>query len=359
MRTIRKVVAEVSPTPTESFDVTTVEQSMDFHGVDMTKLQIKKAFVNTYGSPTNPNKQVKLELEPRNTTIDVKAIIEDFKNEVRKYKPVSHVGYSRAESSDPHMLVIALPDAHHGLLSWGQETGQDFDLKISEDRFKESVKKLLLSAHGHSLGKILMLLNGDILNSEGLSKATTAGTPQTDDHRWQKAFSTCWKMIRDSVEVCKTVADVELVFTGGNHDWQSSYYLGEVLSAWYENDRHVTVDNTPKHYKYKQYGNSMIGATHGDGAKAVNLPLLMATDNPEMWAQTKHRYYLIGHFHAASSKGFQQETENPGCTVIVCPAISSASDWTVRMGYRSVPEAQAFLFHHSKGRVATYHYRAT
>ena len=143
----------------------------------------------------------------------------------------------------------------------------------------------------------------------------------------------------------------------GHHDHVVAYYLGEVLKAWYENDPHVTVDNDPKHYKYKQFGNTLVGITHGDGAKPAQLPLLMATDEPVKWANTKHRYFLIGHYHASSSRGFQTESEAVGCTVIVCPALSCASDWTVRSGYRSVPEAQAYLYHDTKGRIATFHYR--
>ena len=37
--------------------------------------------------------------------------------------------------------------------------------------------------------------------------------------------------------------------------------------------------------KYYKYGTNLIGLEHGDGAKMVNLPLLMAQENPLCWSK--------------------------------------------------------------------------
>jgi hypothetical protein len=203
----------------------------------------------------------------------------------------------------------------------------------------------------------MLLINGDFFNSDGSSSTTTKGTPQSDDTRWQKAFTTGWKLIRDGVDYCKQFADVEVVINSGNHDTVSAFMMGEVLSAWYAEDLHVRVDNSPRHYKYKQYHSNMIGITHGNGARLEQLPLLMATDAPELWAATKHREFHVGHLHGSSTRGFQTESTRPGCKVVVCPALCPPSDWTVMAGYRSVPEAQSFLWHKTNGRVASFYHR--
>jgi hypothetical protein len=356
LRLFRKVTNNV---PKESTDVKTIQDALIFGNTDaFPGMRIQSATVNSWGSIDNPNKQVKVKLTPDSNFIDTQAIIEDFRKELNEYKYDHKPVVRTALETDPHALLIALSDLHHGLLSWINESGADYDIKISEQRIAQTIKTLVGFSKEYPLDKIYIVVNGDFFNSEGLTNATTGGTKQSDDSRWQKVFSTGWKILRHAVDFCKQYADVELIVNSGNHDHQTAYYLGEVLSAWYDNDRHVTVDNSPMHYKYKQYGKTLIGLSHGDGSKQDQLPLIMATDVPAMWATTEHRYYLIGHYHAASSKGFQTESEKPGCTVIVCPAISSASDWSFKKGYRSIPEAQAFLFHKINGRVATFHYRA-
>lgn len=361
IRLYRKQIAQVPQSPK---DVTTVQDALMFGNTDaFPGLNIQSVKVNTWGKEGNENKQVTVKLLPSESKLDTKAILEDFKKEIETYKvPPSklYIPPTKIGTVDNHQLIIALPDTHFALLSWEKETGNNYDLTIARERTMSAVERLI-NGTGAFLGKILLCLNGDILNSDGISGATTGGTPQSNDSRWQKAFSETWKSLRDVIELCKTKADVEVVITSGNHDQQSAYYLGEVLSAWYKEDRHVVIDNTPMHYKYKQYGTFMAGITHGDGAKADKLPLIMAVDSPKMWSETTHRVFLTGHFHISSSKQHlfttDVEMEHPGCTVIGCPALSSASHWTVYKGYRSMPEAQAYLIHPVKGRVATYHYR--
>ena len=58
----------------------------------------------------------------------------------------------------------------------------------------------------------------------------------------------------------------------------------------------MTFDVSISHRKYFKYGSSLIGTTHGDGAKTNDLPLLMAQESNE-WANTKHRYFYTHHVH--------------------------------------------------------------
>ena len=47
------------------------------------------------------------------------------------------------------------------------------------------------------------------------------------------------------------------------------------FKAWFRKAKDVTFDVTVAHRKYYQYGTSLIGIEHGDGAKMDNLPLLI------------------------------------------------------------------------------------
>jgi hypothetical protein len=56
-----------------------------------------------------------------------------------------------------------------------------------------------------------------------------------------------------------------------------------------------TFDCGIAHRKAFQYHTNLIGTTHGDGAKQMDLPLLMAVEFSKEWASTKHRYIYTHH----------------------------------------------------------------
>lgn len=339
--------------PLDSDEVATIAGSIGYHDIDMTKFNITKAYVNTYGSETNKNKQVKLELKPIDKSgLSTADIITEFRDEISKYKP-KVLKLKREKLTDPYMMEIALPDLHASLLAWKQETADhDYDLNIFQDVLKSSVDKHLRYIYDKSIDKIILSLNGDIFNSDTINSTTTKGTHQDDDGRFQKSFSVVWKSLRDVAIYCSNYADVEIIMTSGNHDTQKVYYLGEVLKAWFDGDPHITVDNRPMLYKYIQYGNSLLGITHGHNVKMDRMPGIMATDAYQLWGATKYREVHMGHLHSETSR------EYPGCTVRICKAMSPASAWSIDAGYRSIPMSQSFLWNKQEGVVANFYVKS-
>jgi hypothetical protein len=63
-------------------------------------------------------------------------------------------------------------------------------------------------------------------------------------------------------------------FNPSNHDYQSGFFLADVISSWFRNNKNITFDCSIAHRKYFAYGTSLIGTTHGDGAKANDLPFV-------------------------------------------------------------------------------------
>ena len=49
--------------------------------------------------------------------------------------------------------------------------------------------------------------------------------------------------------------------------------LARTLSTWFRNCDNVTIDDTINHRKYYQYGKNLLGFSHGDGAKMMDMPL--------------------------------------------------------------------------------------
>jgi len=102
-----------------------------------------------------------------------------------------------------------------------------------------------------------------------------------------------------------------------------------------------------KHRKAFKYGNNLIGTTHGDGAKIEHLPLLLATEFPILWSETKHRYIYSHHIHHKTSKDFI------GVTFETLRSPSGSDSWHQKMGYTGVPKAVEGYVHHKEfGQIA-------
>lgn len=347
---VRKVIQRVKRTlvPKESYEVSSISGSLDYHNVNTSDLQITKATVNSWGSPKNPNQQVKLTLTPKKVPT-TQEMVDEFKRSLTEFSLPEMPVFPRPLGN--YMLEMNIPDAHFGQLSWGEETGRgDWDISIARDVYLETVSRMLEWASSRPVEKILFPIGHDFFNSDTSSNTTTAGTPQTEDTRWMKTFSAGWQLVRDAILLIASRAPVDVVCIRGNHDDQRSFYMTEVLASWFRDHNGVTVDNSPRTYKIREYGLNLIGLTHGHASKIDTLPLLMANDWSEAWGRTKFREWHIGHFHQDSVREF------PGCKVITIPSIVSASEWSATMGMRSQRGARAFLWHKDHGRTETFDY---
>jgi hypothetical protein len=159
-----------------------------------------------------------------------------------------------------------------------------------------------------------------------------------------------------AVDRLRELAPVRILVLPGNHDEERSYYLGESLFCWYHDCPDVTVDNSPTLRKYHRHGSCMIGFSHGNGLKLDDLPLIMATEEPAMWASTKYREVHVGHFHHSAARSYQQETEQRGVRVVTIPSLAAPSAWIASAGFKSQREAQGFVWSGQRGRIATLHY---
>jgi glycosyltransferase involved in cell wall biosynthesis len=93
------------------------------------------------------------------------------------------------------------------------------------------------------------------------------------------------------------------------------------------------------HRKAFKYGKKLIGTTHGDGAKVENLPMLLATEFPILWSETKHRYIFSHHVHHKISK------DMIGVTFETLRSPSGTDAWHHKNGYTGVPKSvEGFIF---------------
>ena len=113
----------------------------------------------------------------------------------------------------------------------------------------------------------------------------------------------------------------------GNHARQSEYTLGRFLSAYYRNDKNVTIDASASPYKFEHYGVNLIGFEHGHSIKQqVRLAALMANECRDAWAQTVYREWHLGDQHRkGSSKPSVHEEQ--GVSVEFLPGLVMPNEW--------------------------------
>jgi len=279
------------------------------------------------------------------TEIGIENLAEDVIKEVKAFAP-KYPKIKRSKSKNGHLLVVDPADIHIGKLCTSYETGQDYNQNIAVKRVLEGVKGLLDKSNGFNIDKILFVAGNDILHTDTPQRRTTAGTPQDTDGMWYDNFLTAKRLYVDLIEMLMQVADVEMVFNPSNHDYQSGFFLAQTIEAHFNKCKQVTFNCSISHRKYSTYGNSLIGTTHGDGAKQTDLGSLMSIEAKEHWATSEHRYFYTHHVHHKSSKDFI----NVSVETLRSP--SSADSWHDRNGYISKEAVEAFIHSKENGQVA-------
>jgi len=266
------------------------------------------------------------------TKHELKKEIEDF---AAQYSPkVSKIKTKKL--TDPCVYEISLPDIHYGKRT--EETLQDL-----ENNFMSCVEDLVEKASGLDIEKFLLPIGNDGMNSEGMRRTTTKGTPQDDVADWKDTFRGYWKLMVRAIDHLKEIAPVHVIVVSGNHDFERMFYAGDVISGWYKNDKNVTVDNSLEQRKYFEYGNNMIMFTHGDKEKPAEMPLIMATEQPLMFARCNFREAHCGHLHK------EMVNEYRGIKVRFLPSICSNDSWHKGMGYEAKRTAQAHIWSKERG----------
>lgn len=248
-----------------------------------------------------------------------------------------------------HMLEIAIPDLHIGKLAWGRETGEsNYDSKIAERVFLDALNALLDRTASYRFEQIVFPIGNDLLNADNLQNTTTRGTPQNTDSRYQKSFMLARDLMTRAIDRLRAIAPVYVKMVPGNHDTLSTWCLGHSLECWFHATPDVFIDNEPRNRKYHQFGQVMLMFTHGDKGKRPNYPLVMATEQPQMFGSTTHREAHTGHLHQTRVE------ETHGVKVRISPALCPADAWHAENMYTgNARAAEAYVWSKDEGLIGT------
>jgi len=186
------------------------------------------------------------------------------------------------------------------MLSWPEETGAQWDIKISEDMLTKGLASLIAGAQ--PAREAILVFLGDFMHSDGIDAVTPASGHQLDrDTRFRRSIRVALRTMRRMTDMALSKhAAVRVLIAEGNHDPVSSMWLSELFAAIYEREPRVTVETSANPYYAHQHGQVMLAYHHGHlkrGAKFTELVALFAAQFSEMWGQTTYRYGASGHLH--------------------------------------------------------------
>jgi hypothetical protein len=260
--------------------------------------------------------------------------------------PRIHAAPRPEKTIDALCNLIVFTDYHLGQLSWGRETGADWDLKIAESLLLASFVHMVESSP--KAKSCVLTLQGDLLHTDGLLPLTPAHKNVLDaDGRFSKIVAAAIRVIRRLVDHALIKHDsVHLVICEGNHDEASSVWLRQMFAALYEKEPRLTVNDSELPFYVHQHGEVMLAFHHGHKVANEQLPMLFAAQFPKIWGNTVKRYAHCGHRHHVDEK------EYAGMTVTQHPTLAARDAHSARGGWISERAAALVTYHEKFGQVA-------
>jgi len=270
-----------------------------------------------------------------------------FCDQIERVAPMAAPEFANSDL----MTVYPVGDHHLGMLSWREETGADYDLKIGERLLTEAMRHLVACAPAS--GTAVIAIIGDFLHTDGFAAVTPQhGNLLDADSRYPKMVRVAIRCARKMIDMALAKHErVHVIVEIGNHDMSSAVFLAACLSALYENEPRVVVDDSPAKFHYFRFGKVLLGTHHGDTVKPDKLGMVMAADRPKEWGETEFRYWFIGHIHHKSAKSFDGQ-EFTGCIVESLGILPPADAYAAGRGYRSARVMKAITYSRNHGEAS-------
>jgi len=275
---------------------------------------------------------VKPKKQPEISLADVDAYFDE-----KRFKPiVPPTDYKYID--DGEVLEVTYVDPHNGLLAWQAESGENYDLKIAQERFLKCVWDIVSRCKHKKIKRIILCMLGDVLHTANDNQTTEKGTFQSVDGRYVKITDTTEATIVNVIAILKSIAPVEVVWVSGNHSRISEYLVMRSVEKSFSD---VKFDIAPNPIKSIQIGNAMVGLAHGD------MPKKNITNNVDREARMiggiKYIEQHCGHFHSEIT------TWVNGIIVRYLPSLCSSSAWEHQQGYLNFKAMISFVWSEENG----------
>lgn len=283
---------------------------------------------------------VKSQLDP---TIDaIRAVLDAACEDVPRVKPSKPPPPVQSELCNAYIIT----DYHLGMLSWHEETGDDWNLDIAERMLVDWFSASIAAAPPGQVAIFAQL--GDFLHWDGMEAVTPASKHILDaDTRFQKLVRVAIRVIRQILDMLlQKYPTVRVLMADANHDPASGVWLREMLAAMYENEPRIEVDQSADTYYCYEWGLTSLFFHHGHKKKLSQIVDVFVAKFREIFGRTKYSYAHTGHLHHKEVKETNQMTVEQHQTLAAKDAYASRGGW---LADRS---AQVITYHKRHGEVA-------
>jgi hypothetical protein len=241
--------------------------------------------------------------------------------------------------------LYVLTDFHLGMLSWGEESGADWDLKIAETLATRWFEYAIKAAPRASQGILAQL--GDFLHYDSMESLTPKSRHILDaDSRPQKMVRVGIRLLRRVIEMMLTRHDsVHVLMAEGNHDPMASIWLREAFKVLYENEPRVTIETRPDPYYAFVWGSTLLLFHHGHLRKPTTVDAVFARKFREEYGQAKKVYAHMGHMHHLKA------IESSLMEIEQHPTLAAQDAYASRGGWLAERVAKAMTYHKEFGEV--------
>ena len=242
------------------------------------------------------------------------------------------------------MLEIPIVDVHFGKLSLSEDVAEPYNYNLAKQRFNCVIDDVIDSVKDKQIEKIVFPIGNDFFNIDTYKSTTTAGTQQNCDLSPHLIFKYGVECLIENIIKLTDIAPVEVFCINGNHDFLSSYHALYSIYCYFHNNENVIVNTGTRPRKYIEFGNVLLGFTHGDKEKN-RIGGLMQIEAREAWGRTKYHEIHTGHWHS------EQITKESGGVIIRSLSSFTGSDlWHNESGYvGAIKKCQSFLWDKNKG----------
>lgn len=294
----------------------------------------------------NAKGEVILEWVKTNKTQDdilrsLRAAVDTLKESIKPIKPIAKpLKFKNNKLCNQYTLT----DYHLGMMSWSEETGADWDLKIAEDTLVKFFEAGILSSP--NANECIFAQIGDFLHWDGLDAVTPASKHVLDaDTRFTKLVRVAIRVIRRVINLLlNKYQKVNVLMAEGNHDPASSVWLRELLCALYENEPRVIIDTNPDPYYCIVFGKVCLFYHHGHKRSFKTLDSAFVGKFKKEFGNSEFVYGHTGHLH-------HDRIESNLMVLEQHRTLAAKDAYASRGGYLSGRDSKVITYHKDHGEV--------
>jgi hypothetical protein len=251
-------------------------------------------------------------------------------------------------NTEDQLALYPVSDWHLGLMTWGKETVEDWDLDISVKAIRDTMSEVV--ARTQTADTAILLSVGDLIHSDNNRNMTAkSGNILDVDGRYQKIIhATCALMADVAMMALQKHKKVIIRVLPGNHDEHSCIAVTYFLSAFFKDNKRVEVDLDPSPFFVYPFGDNLIVSTHGHTIKPEKLQTFVSSNYRDLWGKAKHVHGFVGHLHHVK----RIADEVSGMVIEQLPAPIPPDAWHFGAGYISGRAIASFSFHATDGLVS-------